>query len=74
MDKEEVKKLQDYLRYKFGNANINVKPRPRKTDSMEVFIDDEFIAILYVDEDEGERSYSLQMAILDIDLEEVPEE
>lgn len=73
MDKEEVKKLQDYLRYKFGNDHINVKPRPRKTDSMEVFIDEEFIAILYVDEDEGERSYSLQMAILDIDLEDIPE-
>lgn len=72
MDKEEVKKLQDYLRYKFGNAGINVKPRPQKSDSLEVFIGDEFIAILYVDDDEGERSYNLQMAILDIDLDEVP--
>jgi hypothetical protein len=37
----------------------------------EVFIGDEFIAPIYREEEDGEVSYQLQMAILDFDLEDV---
>jgi hypothetical protein len=37
----------------------------------EVFINDEFIATLYREVEEGETSYQFQMAILDMDLEGV---
>ena len=69
MTPEEIKKLDAYFKRLFGNADINVRARPKKTDSCEVYIADEFIGVLYLDEDEGERSYNFSMAILDIDLD-----
>lgn len=66
---EEIKKLDTYLKKVFGTPNLIVKPRPKKDDSCEVYKGDEFLAVIYRDEDEGELSYSLSMAILDIDLD-----
>ncbi|MEE8578924.1 MAG: DUF3126 family protein, partial [Hyphomicrobium sp.] len=43
----------------------------KKTDSAEVFIGDEFIAVLFREDEDGEISYQFQMAILDLDLAEV---
>jgi len=71
MDKEEIAKLQKFLRQKFANGNIEVRARPRKSDSCEVYQQDEFIGVLYLDDEDGDRSYMFQMAILDIDLEEI---
>ena len=71
MDKQEIAKLQQFLRQKFGNENIQVRARPRKSDSCEVYQGDEFIGVLYLDDEDGDRSYMFQMAILDIDLEEL---
>lgn len=68
--KEDVARLQAYLRKVFGNDAIRVVMHPKKTDMAEVFIGEEFIAPLYRDEDEGEVTYQFQMAILDVDLEE----
>ena len=51
-----------------GCKDIQVKQRPQKEDSAEVFIGDEFIGVLFRDEEEGETSYQFQMAILDFDL------
>ncbi len=70
MDKQELAKLQAYLRRVFENPKIRVEARPRKKDSAEVFIGDEFIAVIFRDEEDGELSYNFQMAILDYDLEE----
>ena len=41
----------------------------RKKDMAEVFMGSDQIAQLYRDDEDGEVSYQLQMAILDIDLE-----
>ena len=71
MTKEELDNLQKDLRVKFGNPQLLVKARPKKTDSAEVYLGEEFIGVMYLDEDEGERSFNFQMAILDIDLDEV---
>ena len=70
MDKEELARLQTYLRKTFGTPNLEVRARPKKTDSAEVFIGDEFIAVLFREDEDGEISYQFQMAILDLDLEE----
>ncbi len=67
---EELIKIQAYLRGKFDNESIAVRPRSQTTDSIEVLINGEFIGLVYKDEDEGERSYDFNMAILDIDLPE----
>lgn len=71
MTKEELENLQKYMQVKFGNPQLLVKARPKKTDSAEVYLGEEFIGVMYLDEDEGERSFNFQMAILDIDLDEV---
>ena len=60
--------LQVYLRDKFKSDVIRVVERPKKDDSMEVYVGDEFMGVIFRDDDEGEISYSFNMAILDIDL------
>ncbi len=66
----EIARLQDYLRGRFNEPGLEVRPRTNKDDSAEVYVADEFIGVLFRDEDEGEISYDFNMAILDIDLPE----
>ncbi len=61
--------LQDYLRKLFGNDKLTVAARLKKTDSAELHNGPEFLGIISVDDPKG-SSFTLQMAILDIDLEE----
>ncbi len=69
MDVQEVRKLDAYLKKLFGNARIRVVPRPKKEDLAEVYVGEEFIGVLFVDDEDDERSYNFQMAILGTDLE-----
>ncbi|MGQ0486540.1 MAG: DUF3126 family protein [Hyphomicrobiales bacterium] len=69
MQPEEIAKLTRFLRGKFDLATISVRKRPQKTDSAEVYIGDEFIGVIFRDEEDGELSYNFSMAILDFDLE-----
>lgn len=71
MDVQEVRKLDAYLKRVFGNSKIRVVPRPKKDDSAEVYVGEEFIGVLFVDDEDDDRSYQFQMAILDTDLDEV---
>jgi len=68
VDKSEISRLQSYFRKQFRLDTITVQARPNKDDSAEVNIGDEFIGVLFKDEEEGEVSYAFNMAILDIDL------
>ncbi len=68
MKPEELKKLDAYFKRTFNNPNLQVKARPRKNDSAELYLDDEFLGLIYKDEDEGELSYNFSMAILSEDL------
>lgn len=70
MQPDEIKKLTRFLRAKFQLANIEVRKRPQKSDSGEVYIGDEFIGVIFRDDEDGELSYNFSMAILDFDLEE----
>ena len=69
MDVQEVRKLDAYLKKLFGNARIRVVPRPKKEDSAEVYVGDEFIGVLFLDDEDDDRSYQFQMAILEEDLD-----
>ena len=69
MTDEEQARVQRYLRAKFGNTEITLRERPQADGSVEVYIGEEFIGIIYRDNEEGEVSYGFQMAILDIDLQ-----
>ncbi len=68
MDVQEVRKLDAYLKRVFGNAKIRVVPRPKKDNSAEVYIGEEFIGVLFVDDEDDDRSFQFQMAILEEDL------
>ena len=68
MDVGEIKKVEIYMRRLFGNARIRVVPRPKKEDSAEVYIGEEFIGVLFLDDEDDDRSYNFQMAILSTDL------
>lgn len=70
MNKPELAKLEGYMRRTFANASIRVVARPRKDDSAEVYLGEEFIGVIFVDDEDGDRSYSFSMAILDSDLED----
>ena len=65
---EELKKIERYLRRLLGNETIAVKARPRKDDSAEVFVGEEFVGVIYRDDEDEELSYNFSMAILDYDL------
>lgn len=70
MDKTELAKLERFLRRTFANNNLSVRARPKKTDSAEVYAGDEFIGVIHVDDEDGDRSFNFTMAILDVDLED----
>ena len=69
MTRDEILKLENYLQKTFQLPSIQVRQRPQKDDSAEVYIGDEFIGVLFRDEDEGEKDYQFQMAILGFDLQ-----
>jgi hypothetical protein len=70
MDKTDLGKLERYLRKLFRNPDIKVTARPRKTDSAEVYVGEEFIGVLFEDDEDEDRSFNFQMAILEGDLDE----
>lgn len=67
MKPEEIRKLEAYLKRSL-NPELVVKARPRKDDSAEVYLNDEFLGIIYRDDEDGDLSYNFSMAILDVDL------
>ena len=70
VDKTEIAKVERYLRQTFANHSLRVVARPKKTDSAEVYLGDEFLGVLFVDDEDGDRSFNFTMAILDTDLED----
>ena len=72
MDVQEIKKVDAYLKRLFGNPQIRVVPRPRKDDSADIYIGEEFIGVLFVDDEDEDKSYTFEMAILESDLDPAP--
>ncbi|NNM73256.1 DUF3126 family protein [Enterovirga aerilata] len=70
MDKSELAKIERFMRRTFANHSIRVVARPRKTDSAEVFVGEEFVGVVFVDDEDGDRSFNFQMAILSEDLQD----
>jgi hypothetical protein len=61
--------LQDYLRRLFENKKLTIAARLNKTDSVELNNGPDFLGVISADDPKG-SSFTLQMAILDIDLDE----
>ena len=67
MDAKAISRVENHLRVTFANSSLAVKAR-KQNDSAEVYIADEFIGVIYEDEDEA-GSYLFEMAILAEDLD-----
>ncbi len=65
---QPVPALNAYLRRKFDNDKLRVVVRPKKMDSLELYLGDEFIGVLFVENEKGRRMYILELPILDVDL------
>ncbi|MDO9459742.1 MAG: DUF3126 family protein [Alphaproteobacteria bacterium] len=68
MNKTEIRIVQKYLRDTLGNPNILLDPKTATKDSVEVFLDQEFIAVVSRDNEDGDLCYNFHMAILEEDL------
>ena len=66
---QEINKLESFLRRTLQSPKLTIRARPRKDDSAEVYVGEEFIGIVFRDDEDDDLSYNFQMAILDIDLE-----
>lgn len=67
MKPEEIRKLDAYFKQTFQNPALQVKARPKKDDSCELYLGEEFLGIIFKDEEDGD--YNFSMAILEIDLD-----
>ena len=67
LDEKTMRRLEGHLRGTFANARITLAPRPKQKDSAEVYIGEEFIGVVFEDEDE-DGSFMFEMAILAEDL------
>ncbi|ODT58979.1 MAG: hypothetical protein ABS77_10840 [Phenylobacterium sp. SCN 69-14] len=67
MDEKTMRRLEGHLRGTFANARITLVPRPKQKDSAEVYIGEEFIGVVFEDED-GDGSFMFEIAILVEDL------
>jgi Protein of unknown function (DUF3126) len=66
---QPVPTLNAFLRRRFGNDKIRVVVRPKKMDSLEAYLGEEFLGVLFVENEKGRKSYIFEMPILDFDLE-----
>ena len=61
--------LQEYLRKLFDNEKLKLVARGKKTDSVELNSGEDFLGVISADDPKG-SSFTLQIAILDFDLED----
>ena len=68
MNDIKLKKIQSYLNKLFDTEHFVVKKRKNIEDSLEIYIKDEFLGLIYEEIDENEKAYQFHMTILDEDL------
>ena len=68
MDRITLKKIENFFKQKFNSKKIKIEGRANKNDSAEVLIDDEFIGVVFEDNEDGETCYQFNMTILNEDL------
>jgi len=66
----EASKVETFLRGKL-NSKLAVRLRQRADECAEIYIDAECLGVVSKNVEEGETSYSFEITILDIDLEDI---
>ena len=70
MDRITLKKIENFFKQKFNNRNITIEGRTNKDDSADVLIEDEFIGVVFEDNEDGDMCFQFNMTILSEDLED----
>ena len=70
MDRITLKKIETFFKLKFNNKKIKIEGRANKNDSAEVLIDDEFIGVVFEDNEDGDTCYQFNMTILSEDFDD----
>ena len=70
MNASDTAKVQRYLRQRFGNHKLTLARRENKDDSAELMLEDEFIGVVFQDNEDGETCYHVQISILEEDLDD----
>lgn len=70
MNAEEIKKLETYLSKLFNSPEIELRRPPKIQDMVELHKGEEFLGTIYRDAEDGDVSYQVNFAILDIDLQD----
>jgi len=68
MTDQELEKIRDYLNKIFNTDDFIVKKRKTIEDSCEVYHNEEFLGLIYKENEEGEEDYQFHMTILKEDL------
>jgi len=68
MNDFEIKQINDYLNNKFKTQEFVIKKRKSIDDSCEIYIGEEFLGLIYKEEEDGEIAYQFHMTILQEDL------
>ena len=68
MDPTEIARLQQYFRNRLGMEAVTIKRREKKDDSVEVYLRDEFIGVIFRDDEDDDLCFQFNMAILEEDL------
>ena len=70
MDRITLKKIENFFRQKFKNKKIKIEGRTNKDDSADVLIEDEFIGVVFEDNEDEDMCFQFNMTILSEDLED----
>ncbi len=68
MTDDELIKIRNYLNKTFNTEEFVLKKRKAIDDSCEVYLKDEFLGLIYKENEEGEDDYQFHMSILKEDL------
>ena len=66
---QPYEEMCEHMQTVFNSKVIEVRKRGQKTDSMEIYMAEEFLGVLYDDDGNEEGMQIFNMAILDIDLD-----
>ena len=68
MTDDELINIRNYLNKIFNTQEFVVKKRKSIDDSCEVYLNDEFLGLIYKESEDGEDDYQFHMTILKEDL------
>ena len=70
MNVSDTAKVQRYLRQRFSNHKLTLARRENKDDSADLMLEDEFIGVVFRDDEDGDTCYHVQITVLAEDLDD----